>query len=66
MLMVYLCTFFLVHTVLLYCSFIYPLMHVPQPPAPPRRGGKTPAWNQLSRPRRNADDYNQPASRANR
>jgi hypothetical protein len=54
------------HTVLLYCSFIYPLMHVPQPPAPPRRAGKTPAWNQLSRPRGNADDYNQPASRANR
>ena len=66
MLMVYLCTFFLVHTILLYCSFIYPLMHVPQPPAPPRRANKTVAWNQLSRPRRNPDDYNQPASRANR
>lgn len=66
MLMVYLCTFFLMLTIVLYCSFIYPLMHVPQPAKPSRRAGKTVNWNQLRRPRQNDDTYNQPASRANR
>ncbi|MDY0977801.1 hypothetical protein SOM61_22820 [Massilia sp. CFBP9012] len=36
MLMVYLCTFLLMLTILLYFSFIYPLTHVPQQPIVPR------------------------------
>jgi len=67
MLMVYLCTFFLMHTILLYCSFIYPLMHVPQPKTTPSiHTRKPPAWNQLRRNGAHDDHYSQPASRASR
>lgn len=50
--MVAICSYLLVLTILLYLSFIYPLMHVPQP----RRAKAAP-------PRRR---YSQPASRAMR
>ena len=53
MLMVYLCTFLLMLTILIYFSFIYPLTHVPQqqivPKTPFRRGPKPIQWTVLHR-----------------
>lgn len=53
MLMVYLCTFLLILTILLYFSFIYPLTHVPQqqivPKHPARRAPKPIQWIPLRR-----------------
>ncbi len=53
MLMVYLCTFLLILTILLYFSFIYPLTHVPQKPivsrAHSRRVPKPIQWIPLRR-----------------
>ncbi|RNF30252.1 hypothetical protein NM04_13370 [Massilia aurea] len=53
MLMVYLCTFLLILTILLYFSFIYPLTHVPQKPivsrAASRRVPKPIQWIPLRR-----------------
>lgn len=63
MLMVYLCTFLLMLTIVLYFSFIYPLMHVPQKKAVSRRGPKPLRWN-LRRNGQLDDNYSQPASRA--
>ena len=53
MLMVWLCTFLLMLTILLYFSFIYPLTHVPQQPivprTPARRVPKPIQWTPLRR-----------------
>ena len=53
MLMVWLCTFLLMLTILLYLSFIYPLTHVPQQPivprTPARRVPKPIQWTPLRR-----------------
>lgn len=53
MLMVYLCTFLLMLTILVYLSFIYPLTHVPQQQnvrrTPSRRGPKPIQWTPLRR-----------------
>ena len=53
MLMVYLCTFLLMLTILIYFSFIYPLTHVPQQPivpkTPSKRGPKPIQWTVLRR-----------------
>lgn len=53
MLMVYLCTFLLMLTILIYLSFIYPLTHVPQQPIVPkhplRRAPKPIQWIPLRR-----------------
>lgn len=62
--MVVLCTFLLLLTVLLYFSFIYPLMHVPQKPLPPKRAPRPIQWTPLRRAAPRLRRYNQPASRA--
>jgi len=63
MMMVYLCTFLLLLTVLLYFSFIYPLMHVPQKKIVPKRAPRPIQWTPLRRKTASGDRYSQPASR---
>ena len=65
MLMVYLCTFLLILTILLYFSFIYPLTHVPQKPivsrAPSRRVPKPIQWIPLRRNAQRERRFTQPS-----
>ena len=63
--MVVLCSFLLILTILLYFSFIYPLMHVPQHKAPPPKRAPRPiTWTPLRRAAPRFRRYHQPASRA--
>lgn len=64
MLMVYLCTFLLMLTILIYFSFIYPLTHVPQQPivpkTSPRRAPKPIQWVPLRRNAQRGRRFTQP------
>lgn len=65
MLMVWLCTFLLMLTILLYLSFIYPLTHVPQQPivprTPSRRAPKPMQWVPLRRSGQRERRFTQPS-----
>lgn len=65
MLMVYLCTFLLMLTILLYLSFIYPLTHVPQQPIVPRttsrRAPRPMQWIPLRRSGQRERRFTQPS-----
>jgi len=62
MIMVYLCTFLLLLTIVLYFSFIYPLMHVPPPKVlPPKRAPRPIVWKQLRRKPAAAADHPAPS-----
>lgn len=65
MLMVWLCTFLLMLTILLYLSFIYPLTHVPQQPIVPRthsrRAPKPMQWVPLRRSGQRERRFTQPS-----
>jgi hypothetical protein len=64
MLMVWLCSFLLMLTILLYLSFIYPLTHVPQQPIvpkhPSRRAPKPIQWLPLRRNAQRERRFTQP------